>query len=442
MKFKMSQIQEKINANGGLTLVGKLVERTRITNLFKNIKVGKRAPEISTPDVILAYLGLLAMGKSSYAAISMFRTNKLFRKALGISRTASPETIRQRFGKIADDETMRALINQANVNLLKHETFGKIKTQYGEYIPLDADVTPLDNSGTKKEHVGRTYKGHDGYAPIMAYIGTEGHMLNCELRPGTQHCQLGTPEFLQECIEQTDALGITDQVLLRLDSGNDAADNFYVMHSVYKYIIKRNLRHECLEQWLALAKRVGTVTEVREGKMYYTGTTSHKIPGNRKDLPTVEIAFEVTERTIDSKGNHLLIPQLDVNTYWTNLPDDAESIIDLYHNHGKSEQFHSELKTDMDVERLPAESFATNELVLRLTMISFNVLKTIGIDVAGLKHYAPIKMDVKRRRIRSVLQDIIYSACKYVISGGYHEVKFGCDCAWYTVISKLYEKYA
>jgi len=442
MKFKMSQIQEKINANGGLTLVGKLLERSRIMDLFKGIKTGKRAPDIATSDVILAYLGLLAMGNSSYASINMFRKNKLFRKALGITRTASAETIRQRFGIIAEDGAIRDLITEANANQLKHERFGRIKTQYQEYIPLDVDVSPLDNSGTKKEKNSYTYKDHDGFAPIFAYIGSEGHMLNCELRPGAQHCQLGTPEFLQECIELTDSLGISDQVLLRLDSGNDAADNFYVIHSKYKYIIKRNLRKECLEQWLALAKRVGKATEIREGKMYYTGTTSHRIPGNRTDLPTVEIAFEVTERTVDRKGNPLLLPQLEVNTYWTNLPDDAESIIGLYHNHGKSEQFHSELKTDMDVERLPAGSFATNELVLRLAMLSFNALKTIGIDVVSLKKYAPIKMNIKRRRIKSVMQDIIYSACKYVISGGYHEVKFGCDCAWYAVISKLYEKYA
>jgi hypothetical protein len=34
-----------------------------------------------------------------------------------------------------------------------------------------------------------TYKMHDGYAPIFAYAGTEGYMLDCELRPGKQHCQ-------------------------------------------------------------------------------------------------------------------------------------------------------------------------------------------------------------------------------------------------------------
>ena len=66
------------------------------------------------------------------------------------------------------------------------------------YLPVDIDVSPMDNSGTKKEGVGRTYKGHDGYAPIFSYIGSEGYMLNCELRPGTQHCQKGTPEYIEK----------------------------------------------------------------------------------------------------------------------------------------------------------------------------------------------------------------------------------------------------
>ena len=42
----------------------------------------------------------------------------------------------------------------------------------------------MDNSRTKKEGVSRTYKSMDGYSLIFTYIGKEGYMLNCELRPG------------------------------------------------------------------------------------------------------------------------------------------------------------------------------------------------------------------------------------------------------------------
>jgi hypothetical protein len=41
----------------------------------------------------------------------------------------------------------------------------------GPFVPLDIDVSPFDNSKTKKEGVSRTYKGYDGFAPIFAYLG-------------------------------------------------------------------------------------------------------------------------------------------------------------------------------------------------------------------------------------------------------------------------------
>ena len=47
----------------------------------------------------------------------------------------------------------------------------------------------MDNSGTKKEGVSRTYKGYDGYVPIAAYLGREGWAIVMELREGNWHAQ-------------------------------------------------------------------------------------------------------------------------------------------------------------------------------------------------------------------------------------------------------------
>jgi hypothetical protein len=54
------------------------------------------------------------------------------------------------------------------------------------------------------------------------------------------------------------------------------------------------------------------------------------------------------------------------------------TVVELYRAHGTSEQFHSELKTDLDLERLPSGKFQTNELVLLLGMVPYNLLKLIG----------------------------------------------------------------
>jgi hypothetical protein len=55
------------------------------------------------------------------------------------------------------------------------------------YLPLDVDTFAIDNSGTAKEHVCRTYAGVDGYCSLAAYLGTMGFCLELALRPGTQH---------------------------------------------------------------------------------------------------------------------------------------------------------------------------------------------------------------------------------------------------------------
>jgi len=99
----------------------------------------------------------------------------------------SAETLRQRLDGAAGQ--FDRIIKETNAGLLSAATLTPVKTELGEYVPVDMDVSPFDNSRTQKEGVGRTYKGMDGYAPNFAYVGAEGYMVNCELRPGTQHCQ-------------------------------------------------------------------------------------------------------------------------------------------------------------------------------------------------------------------------------------------------------------
>jgi hypothetical protein len=75
--------------------------------------------------------------------------------------------------------SLRGEILTANVNLFKAYGIKPTPLPNG-YVPVDIDVTPFDNAGTLKEGVSRTYKGYDGYALIMAYMGTEGFLVNCD----------------------------------------------------------------------------------------------------------------------------------------------------------------------------------------------------------------------------------------------------------------------
>ena len=174
--------------------------------------------------------------------------------------------------------------------------------------------------------------------------------------------------------------------MIRLDSGNDSIDNVAVlMDANCFFIIKRNLRRESTDDWFEMAKQYcRNVTSPRDGKIVYIGSDWKTITSKQFNTEyTFRAGYEIIERTIDKYGQFNLVPDIEVETWCTNLGDPDEEIINLYHAHGECEQFHSEVKTDMDLERLPSGKFATNALILELWMIAYNILRMIGQGTIG-----------------------------------------------------------
>ena len=413
-RIKLIFGDERIIPASGLGVVGAILGKSDFKKHCDRQMVNpKRSqPQIKNGDILLTYIGLLAQGKTAYEAVNEFDDDpEFFQSALGIAREIpSAETLRQRMDDIGD--TLRPTLLEANVEMF---TSHKIEPTAlpGGLVPLDMDVTPFDNSKTMKEGVSRTYKGFDGYAPMMAYIGTEGFMVNTELRAGKQHSQAHTPDFLRETL--TMAHRMTDkQLLIRLDSGNDAAENYGILiEDGSWFIVKRNPRKESKEDWLnELRGCCKDIRHPREGKVVYVGSTwktvTYKTESGESKSIDMRIVYEITERTIDKHGQMLLIPDIELNMFWTNLGWTDDEVIASYHAHGKCEQYHSELKTDMDVERLPSGKFATNALILELAMIAYNILRMIGQE--SLKHKQPDKRRVHRRRLRTVISNLVLCA--------------------------------
>ena len=390
---------ERIIPASGLAVVGALLGKSGFIKKLNRMDItsNRSQHQIKNGDIVLTYLGMLCMGKPYFEAVHEMDDDKDFYKT--------------------------ALANGL--------------------VPVDIDVTPMDNSKSKKEGVSRTYKGFDGYAPVMAYIGTEGYAINFELREGKQHCQKGTVEFLQETIKLCHKL--TDKpLLIRLGSGNDSIDNVAVlMDTGCFFIIKRNLRRESTDDWFETAKQYCQhVTSPRDGKTIYIGSDWKTVISKQFNKEFIlRTGYEITERTIDKYGQFNLVPDIEVETWWTNLGDPDEEIIRLYHAHGECEQFHSEVKTDMDLERLPSGKFATNALILELGMIAYNILRMIGQGTIGGR--APRqKRDVKRRRLRTVISNLIMMAGHVTMHARQLIIGLGKSNVWRHIFSYICQKYA
>ncbi len=153
-------------------------------------------------------------------------------------------------------------------------------------------------------------------------------------------------------------------------------------------------------------------------KTVYVDSHTGRTPANTVDFPAVDFIFEVTVRHSSKDGTTLLFPEVEVQKLWNNLYKNPEMVIELYHRHGTSEQFHSELKTDMHIERLPSGKFAVNAMLLQMAMKTFNVLRCIGQQVLGLKANLPYESDVVRKRLRKVIDELIRITVKVTHHAG------------------------
>ena len=431
-KIRIKDTIDRLASHSGLVHIGTILEACRLKerlNQFTGVRFDQR--QFSHSDVLFSMIGLISIGKPDYDAIELFRPKaEFFKMALGLSGCPSAVTLRQRIDLLG--HSVEPIVKEESATLVKKmaPALTPLETSCGSFLMLDIDVSPFDNSKTQKEGVSRTYKGCDGYAPIFAYLGAEGYLVNLQLRDGSQHCQNGTPEFIGQTIAYVRQI-TSEPVLMRLDSGNDSRDNFPdIQRDNVHFIIKRNLRRESPMAWLELARRCGQAVWARKGKHVWVGKTLTGINGQAVPHP---IVFKVTERTIDKKGQSLVFPDIDVETYWCSLSEmPAQEVVHWYHDHGTSEQYHSELKTDMDIERLPSGHFASNSLVLHLAMFSYNALRIIGQQSLEEARRKGIKLPgsrsskhVERRRIRTVIQDLMYMAGRLVYRGRQWYMGFG-----------------
>jgi hypothetical protein len=443
--FQIKRLPYNLTAHAGLSLVGQYLKRhAQIDQVIDpRFPVVSGKGGIATSSLLKAYVGLLCTGKSDFDAIESLRQDAFFRDAMGLVAVPSSPTLRQRMDAMGEtgDVALTAL-DEVNERLLRRAKPTLSPLPCG-HLALDFDVFTLDNSGTAKEGVGRTYMGFDGYAPIAGYLAEEGYCLGLELRPGTQHSASETPDFLNRLLPRARAIS-KQPLLVRADSGFDSGAIFAALADAraagpLDWLVKWNPRgfdKEALHQRLD-ADAATVWAQPRAGKretfLVETVTRTHQAAA-----VTMRRVVHLVERTIDRHGQILLMPEIALEGWLTSLDLPAAAIIKLYQGHGTHEQFHSEFKTDLDLERLPSGKFATNDLVLALAVLAFNILRAIG-QATLISPDSPVRHPAKRRRIRTVMQEIIGIAARVIQHARRLTLGLGERCAAFAVFERHYQ---
>jgi len=454
-RFSIRQSQQLITGRAGLVLAGQALSRFAQLPQQLDPKFPVRAPALPASDVVKGYLGLLCQAKSDFEAIEAYRGDGFFSRALGLRGVPSAARLRQRLDELAGAEGALEAVDAVGERLLGRSEAPITATAEG-YVPLDIDVFVMDNSETAKEGVSRTYAGVDGYAPIGAYLGEEGWCVGLELREGRAHSAHEAEYALERALGRAARLSEAP-VLVRMDAGFDAGKLFATVDAASRArqreggapveaLVKWNPRGGGAEAVIEAARADDTLRwhHPREGKRVAIFEDTLERRGEEGEVLTLRRVLRVTERSIDRHGQHLLVPAYEVHGYLTTLAAEAataERVIALYAEHGTHEQFHSEIKTDLDLERLPSGKFATNDLVCSLAALAYNVLRLIGQN-ALTGEDAPPRHPAKRRRLATVIAELMCVAAAIAHHARRRFLVFGTHCPALACFRRLHAQWS
>ena len=205
------------------------------------------------------------------------------------------------------------------------------------------------------------------------------------------------------------------------------------------FIVKHNLRRESPEQLLDSIRYYETPEPRRPGKTVCRGIRSELAPAGLEGFHGF-LAVEAVERTSLADGQGLLLPRVELDSWWTDLPCSVRQCAAAYHDHGTSEQFHSELKGDMGLGLLPSGRFGTNALFLGLATIAFNCLRRIGQLALDATPFRKPEDAPARFRLRTVLLDLVKVDCRLVRHAGRQILKFGTGCFNFLTMKEVYAR--
>jgi hypothetical protein len=229
---------------------------------------------------------------------------------------------------------------------------------------------------------GHTYRKFHACALLAAWLSLEGWCLEIEQRPGSQRAQEVIVPFLLRAIHKSRQL-TEAPLLVRLDSAHDAIMTLVTLAGEQvDFIVKWNPRGTDVparaSEVFAKGKMIKQHKKGRIVIMTETVERTYNDEDGKEKTIHVRRVLRATERYFEKDGTPLLVPDVEFEGWWTNLTVAKDQVIERYKGLALCKQYQSELKSDMDLERLPSGNFATNALVMGCSALVYNILRAVG----------------------------------------------------------------
>lgn len=150
-RFELKKGREELKSTDGNYICGQMISAEALEQIPENFQP-RRKDAISDRSVLMTMIGMLCNSRTDFNDVNLYQGDTIFAHSFYINQLPSEASLRQRLDELPEQCSHSAL-RGFNQMLLKERTFGTVKAGHLNLVPVDIDVSPMDNSGSGKQGV-------------------------------------------------------------------------------------------------------------------------------------------------------------------------------------------------------------------------------------------------------------------------------------------------
>ena len=404
MELKIEFTDKEITPWGGMVLMKKLIEKTRINEVLERLPLPTQNSNrgYNPIQLINNFWVSIWSGASRFEHLEVTRMDKVIQKIFGWKQMAGHKCFQRYFKKFGQGDNQRIF-----TEMFKW-FFKQIK--FDNYT-LDLDSTIMTRYG-RQQGAKRGYNpkkpGRNSHHPLIAFVADLRMAVNFWLRSGNTYTTNNFYNFLENTFERLEGKTIG---LLRADSGFYDKKIFEYLENRVKsvnYIIAARFYRPLK---LAIAREK---SYLRLDDGIEISDTMYQSPGWKKPRRMIIVRQEISVRP-NSAGKQLrLFGEEEVyknyrySCFITNLTLSAKMIWYAYRNRADAENRIKELKEDFGAGSFNIDDFFATEAALNFVMMGYNLMSLFRQAILNTK----IHQQLKTLRYR------VFAIGSYIIKDG------------------------
>lgn len=387
MELKIEFTDKEITSWGGMILMKKLIEKTKINEVLERLPLPTQKSNrgYSPIQLINNFWVSIWSGASRFEHLEVTRMDRVIQNIFGWKKMAGHKSFQRYFKKFSQADNQRIFTEMFSW------FFKQIK--FDNYT-LDLDSTIMTRYGNQqgaKRGYNPKKPGRNSHHPLVAFVSEIRMAVNFWLRSGNAYTTNNFFNFLENTLERLEGKTIG---LLRADSGFYDKKIFEYLENRVKsinYIIAAKFYYP-----LKIAiTRQKSYMRIEDG--IEISETMYKGHDWKKSRRLIIVRQEITIRPKASGKQLLLFGEEEIyknyrySCFITNLDLPAKVIWDIYRNRADAENRIKELKEDFGAGSFNMNDFFATEAALNFVMMGYNLMSLFRQAILNTKTHNQLK---------------------------------------------------